>query len=222
MQEKKIILIGVDYSLNSPAICILKHNHYQWISHPVLNKTKKEQNLQDEISKLPDISYLLQTLSIEKTSYEDSDILKMQKYDVQAGTMLQMLVYALGPMDKTQIHIAFEGYSFGSRFSKTDNIIELATATTLFKKCLLQNIITDKDIYKVYAPKTIKKIAGNGNMKKRELFDVFINNEHKDKELENSFFWDYCRQLTVGEKVPSPVDDMIDAYFVVQALRSRG
>lgn len=220
--NKEIILIGVDYSLNSPAICILKHNHYQWISHPVLNKIKKERELQKEISELDDVNYKIQEHFISEGAYEDSDLPKMMKYDIQAGTMLQLLKFSIGPLKDIQLKVAFEGYSYGSRFTKTDNIIELAAATTLFKKCMLQNLITETDIYKVYSPKTIKKIAGNGNMKKRELFDVFINNKHKDQNLEKSFFWNYCRQLTVGKKVPSPIDDMIDAYFVIQTLLVKG
>lgn len=220
--SKNVILIGVDYSLNSPAVCIYKNNNYNWISYPVLNKTKKEQSLQTDISKLPDVNYTLQDHFKFKGAYEDSDLQKMIKYDIQAGRIIQMLKYSLGKLDDTQIQLAFEGYSYGSRYSKTDNIIELAAATTLFKKAMLSEIITETDIYKVYAPKTIKKIAGNGNMKKRELFDVFTKNLHQDKQLENSFFWDYCRKLTVGKKVPSPVDDMIDAYFVIQALLGKG
>jgi hypothetical protein len=216
------VLIGVDYSINSPAICVYKNGNYTWASHPTLNKSKKDKKLQSEIGKLPDVNYALQEYIIDDVAYEDRDIIKMMKYDIQAGTLLQLLKFLLPPQNnKYLIKLAFEGYSYGSRFTKTNNIIELATATTLFKKQVLNNLISENDIFKVFSPKTIKMQAGNGNMKKRELLDVFVENQLKDPNLEKSFFWKYCTGLTVGKKVPTPVDDMIDAYFVVQALMSK-
>lgn len=215
----KEILIGVDYSINSPAVCVYKNGNYTWVSHPTLNKTKKDKNLQKEIGELSDVQYELQEYVVPDVAYEDKDIFKMQKYDIQAGKLLQLLKFVIPPSDDFLIKLAFEGYSYGSRFTKTNNIIELATATTLFKKLVMNNIVGPEDIFKVYSPKTIKMQAGNGNMKKRELFDVFVENQLKDPDLEKSFFWEYCTGLTVGKKVPTPVDDMIDAYFVVQALK---
>ena len=213
------VLIGVDYSINSPAICIYRNNTYNWISFPVLNKSKKDQKIQDDISKFSDVNYKLQEKFIINGNYEDQDFQKIIKYDINANIILTLLNFYL-PKQPYKLKIAFEGYSYGSRFSKTNNIIELVTATTLFKKTLLQNLIEETDIIKVYSPKTIKMQAGNGNMKKRELFDVFIQNRLADSNLEKSVFWHYCTNLLIGSKVPSPIDDMIDAYFVVKTLQN--
>jgi hypothetical protein len=217
--KKSEILIGVDYSINSPAVCIYKNKNYSWASHPSLTKTKKNQLIQKEVGELPDVSYVLQNYNIPDVSYEDKDIYKMQKYDMISSKLLQLLQFMIPPGDHYLIKLAFEGYSYGSRFTKTNNIIELATATTLFKKLVIKNIISNTDIFKIFSPKTIKMYAGNGNMKKRELFDIFINNTLKDPDLESSSFWKYCTGLTVGKKVPSPIDDMIDAYLITRVLR---
>ena len=71
----------------------------------------------------------------------------------------------------------------------------------------------------VFAPSTIKKHAGGGRLKKRELFDVFVENRLQDEILEKTDVWKFCRDLQLGQKVPKPIDDLIDAYFTVNCLR---
>lgn len=215
------IIIGVDYSINSPAICIYKNNNYQWVSYTIPNKTKKDRLLQDELSKLSDINIKINNYIIPEENYENTDVYKVIKYDIQAGTLLQLLKYSLGVINQNNnIKLAFEGYSFGSRFQKTDNIIDISAATTLFKKYVLNEILTSNEMYKVISPKTIKMLAGNGKLDKRQLFDIFINNNLNDIDLEKSCFWQYCKTLKIGKKVPSPIDDMIDSYFIIRALLS--
>jgi len=214
----KNIYIGIDYSINSPAICVLKNNTYEWVTYGVINKTKKDKLLQTDLSKLPDINLKIQENKLELEDYEDSDLLKMVKYELQSDVLFKMLLYTLGP-NVNKVLIGIEGYSYGSRFTKTDSIIELATATTLFKRNILKQLYTENDVYKIYAPGTIKKTAGKGNYKKRELFDVFIENRLEDEILTKSHFYNYCKTLKVGKKVPSPIDDMIDAYFVLKTLQ---
>jgi hypothetical protein len=65
------------------------------------------------------------------------------------------------------------------------------------------------------APTTIKKYAGKGNMNKLQLFEAFQKNSTEDLILAKSPLWNVVSGLEIGKKIPKPLDDLIDAYFLV-------
>jgi hypothetical protein len=65
------------------------------------------------------------------------------------------------------------------------------------------------------APTTIKKYAGKGNMNKLQLFDAFQRNSVEDPILAQSPLYNQIKGLEIGKKIPKPLDDLIDAYFLV-------
>ena len=207
--------MGVDYSINSPAICIFRDNRYFWLSQPKPEKSKKALGIQMQVAALDEITLVFQPIITDTESYSKNDILKLSKYNFVAENLVEQLAFALGPDENKIIDVGFEGYSFGSN---SNNLIDIVTATTCFKTKFLSTISNNKDM-RVFAPSTIKKHAGGGRLKKRDLFDVFVENRLQDENLEKTDFWKYCSKLEIGQKVPKPLDDLIDAYFAVNCLR---
>ena len=64
-------------------------------------------------------------------------------------------------------------------------------------------------------PTTIKKFAGKGNMNKLQLFEAFQKNSVEDQILAQSPLYKVVKNLEIGKKIPKPLDDLIDAYFLV-------
>ena len=68
------------------------------------------------------------------------------------------------------------------------------------------------------APTTIKKFAGKGNMNKSQLFEVFFNNGIGDENLEKSPFYEWIKSQDFGKKIPKPIDDLVDAFFLAAMI----
>ena len=127
-----------------------------------------------------------------------------------------MIIEIIG--DDSQVVIAFEGSSYGSS-GGTNNIIDMAAGAAILKMELMSRLKVH-DMMTV-APSTIKKHAGKGNMKKDELWVKFLDNVLNDSALENSSLLKYCK-TNIGEtkKVPKPLDDLVDAYFLNHLARN--
>ena len=120
--------------------------------------------------------------------------------------------------DDSPFVIAFEGSSYGSS-SGTNNIIDMAAGAAILKMELMSRLKV-LDMMTI-APSTIKKHAGKGNMKKDELWVKFLDNVLNDSVLENQSLLGFCK-TNIGEtkKVPKPLDDLVDAYFLNHLART--
>ena len=111
--------------------------------------------------------------------------------------------------------IAFEGTSYGSKMG-TNNMIDMAAGAAILKLKLLKTLMPE-DLMTV-APTTIKKFAGKGNMNKTQLFEVFFNNGIEDENLEKSPFYEWIKSQEFGKKIPKPIDDLVDAFFLAAMI----
>lgn len=97
-------------------------------------------------------------------------------------------------------------YMEGYAFSATGNTFNIGECTGILKLLLWQN---DIDLI-IFQPSDVKKFAtGKGNANKTLMYDSYINktNHHIDKLIDDE---------RRGDKIPSPVNDMIDGYFLLQ------
>ena len=92
-------------------------------------------------------------------------------------------------------------------------MIDMAAGAAILKLKMLKTL-KPEDIMTV-APTTIKKFAGKGNMNKLQLFEAFQKNSVEDQVLAQSPLYNVVKNLEVGKKIPKPLDDLIDAYFLV-------
>ena len=216
--------IGIDFSINSPGICIIKDSEPFWISRSVNPKSKAEQRFTEQLITCKDVDYLnFESSNTEHDnidSYSNNEYQKIIRYIDRADFIatsiqdcLRSLTYIRGV---DNLHFAFEGFSYGSN---TNNIIDIAIATGFLKEKLIQTY--DKMTLDVMAPGTIKKQAGSGRYKKKEMYEVFVENRHGDPSLVKSEFWTLCQDQRGNNKLLKPTDDLIDAYFIAWSLQAK-
>lgn len=205
--------LAVDFSLNSPGICIFndKRKDYHFISYiKPKTGTKAEQKLQEELSLLKDVTLVSQPNFTNNESFSSAELLKIKRYDKMADDIINLVLQ--NSFDGDGFTIAFEGTSYGSKMG-TNNMIDMAAGAAILKLKLLKTL-SPEDILTV-APTTIKKFAGKGNMNKLQLFEAYQKNVNEDQILAKSPLWKIVKDLEIGKKIPKPLDDLVDAYFLV-------
>jgi hypothetical protein len=204
--------LAVDFSLNSPGICIYndKSKKYHFVSYMKPGTgTKAEQKLQEELSLLADVTLINQPDFTNTETFSSAELLKVKRYDKMADDIINLVLQ--NSFEGDGFTIAFEGTSYGSN-GGTNNMIDMAAGAAILKLKLLKTL--NPDDIKTVAPTTIKKFAGKGNMNKLQLFDCFQRNVNEDPILAKSPLWKIVKDLEVGKKIPKPIDDLVDAYFL--------
>jgi hypothetical protein len=219
-----MFFIGIDFSINSPGICIIHNNSCHWISNTVGGKTKADIAYAERVKACQDVTYLLfdndEQSQDSIDSYSENEYRKIVRYIGRAKNLKQIILgklHELGYTGEEALHFGFEGFSYGSN---TNNIIDIAIATGFLKSELISQFGA-KMTLNVMAPGTIKKYAGSGRYNKKEMYEVFVENRHGDVKLASSDFWALSQSLRGVKKLPKPTDDLIDAYFVVNALKGK-
>lgn len=212
--------VAVDFSLNSPGICIYndKSKKYQFISYiKAKTGTKAEQAFQEDISKLKDVALIYQPDFTTSDAYSSQELNKIKRYDKMADDIVNLILQESQQGDGYTI--AFEGTSYGSKMG-TNNMIDMAAGAAILKLKMLK-IFKPEDIQTI-APTTIKKFAGKGNMNKLQLCEAFLNNVNGDPFLmKGELFHFVTNNITIEKKIPKPLDDLIDAYFLSALLASK-
>ena len=203
-------LVTVDFSLNSPGICVWQSdtNEYHFISYIKAGSgTKAEQRRQEEISTFTNLTV---NGDITVTGTVDGRA-KIKRYIKTADDIINLIVNIT--QTKQDYHIAFEGTSYGSKMG-TNNMIDMAAGAAILKEQMISQLEV-KNLLTV-APTTIKKHAGKGNMNKLALWVAFLNNIVESPELAKTSLFKYCVNDIGDEvkKVPKPFDDLVDAWFL--------
>ena len=209
--------VTIDFSLNSPGICIFSNDKYYFIGYLKPGTgTRAEQKIQEELNLLEDTRITHQPDWTNHEAYSKSEMIKIQRHTQTAHDIINMIIEIAG--DDSPFVIAFEGSSYGSS-SGTNNIIDMAAGAAILKMELMSRLKV-LDMMTI-APSTIKKHAGSGRLKKDELWVKFLDNVLNDSVLENQSLLGFCKS-NIGEtkKVPKPLDDLVDAYFLNHLART--
>ena len=209
--------VTIDFSLNSPGICIFTDNKYTFIGYlKPKTGTKKEQKMQEELNLLEDTQISHQPDWTNNENYSKSEMIKIQRHMQTADDIINFIIDVTGT--KKQYVVAFEGSSYGSS-AGTNNIIDMAAGAAILKMEMMSRLEV-LDMMTI-APSTIKKHAGNGRLKKDQLWLKFLENILNDSSLETSSLLKYCKD-NIGEvkRVPKPMDDLVDAYFLNHLART--
>lgn len=211
--------LAVDFSLNSPGICLYndKSKKYHFISYMKPGTgTKSDQKLQEEMSLIKDVTLISQPdFKKEEVEYSSVELAKIKRYDRMADDIINLILQDCFEGDG--FTIAFEGTSYGSKMG-TNNVIDMAAGAAVLKLKLLKTLQPDNLM--TIAPTSIKKFAGKGNMNKGQLFEAFLSNINGDKNLEKSPLYGWIKEQEFGKKIPKPLDDLVDAYFLAAMISS--
>jgi Holliday junction resolvasome RuvABC endonuclease subunit len=185
-------IVGIDYSITSPAICLFDGKRWAlgncqfhfMTDKKTLHETFKYKTTVD-MTGVPSIPVM--------ENYTDN-LLRFERICDWAYGLIK---------DFNPEFVAIEGYSMGSAIGRA---FDIAENTALLKYKFHQN----GNPYLVYPPTVIKKYAtGKGNASKIAMRDSFI--EETGVNLN-----DVLGLKT--QKPTNPVSDIIDAYYIAKLL----
>lgn len=202
-------LVAIDYSINSPGICLLKDGKPYYISYiKPKTGTKKQRALQEEMNLLDDVTLIEQP----EPNVDKQELVRVMRHRAIAEGVCDLIAEHTNTDEEYKIY--FEGSSYGTSRFGTNSLIDLASASSILKSYLIDRF--NVTALEVYAPTTIKKHAGKGNMKKMEMWEKYIN----DESNRESGLWNFCQQFRLDKKIMKPLDDLVDAHFIMSYVRS--
>ena len=214
-----MVLVGIDFSLNSPAFCILKDGKYIWGSVTRSDRSsasllKNEKKPYFVLDANPD--FVLDYIERSKLpeDYSKRERMKIDYFLEIVDTLWTRISNEIGT---EHCYVAMEGLSFSSNGNA---LIDISMATALLRERIRNRIGTEN--FHVFSPTSIKKFALKGNSKKDELYEALCS-----RDLEGTNLDDFCRILsdnksewiTGAKQVNKPIDDLVDATWILLYLR---
>ena len=225
-----LICVGIDFSINSPAICIYNDakKSYKFVSFTniqdkiISNKVPKAYEIHHNLLTNNIIDWIHFNRRRKHDNYTVDQFQKIEDACTLANSISQYISDELTP--KCTLEIGIEGYSYGS---KGNSFIDLITFNSTLRSKLYERFVLHRkcEDIKVFSPSQIKGWAGKGNANKIAMWNYFINNSKNDKELENNLFWNWCTKKDIktngkGEiELEKPLDDIVDSYFIANLLK---
>jgi hypothetical protein len=219
-----LIYTGIDFSLNSPGTCTQDHKgKYTFITF--FNYGNRIWD--EEGRKIPKSFSVHKELMDNKTilgfpyyrQVKDKDFLLREREKLTDGQNIADLISnILITLYGTDEHkIALEGFSYGSKGNSFIDIVQYNT--------FLRNEIVNAwgvENISIYQPSHVKKLAGKGNANKHYMVKAFQDDVFNDKDLRKTKLWKWTQGKDFTEKIPKPIDDLVDAYFILNANKEKG
>lgn len=212
-----MIYIGIDFSLNSPGVCIKDNDgEYTFVSFyndsgrdpakPTLKAFKTHEELLEK-------NALIVNTYNRVVSSKDFLTRERQKI-IDANSIANQIVNFIDSLYPNEtIKISLEGFSYGS---KGNSFIDMVQYNS-FLRYRLSEKFGAKSIY-VFQPSHVKKTAGKGNANKHYMVKSFQDDVFNDDKLRSTTLWQWCKDKDYSEKIPKPIDDIVDSYFLVQTI----
>ena len=215
-----MIYIGIDFSLNSPAVCIQDHDgSYEFISffnfgnrNWTGEKIPKAFQLHKDLVSNGAIQAIPYNRDLNSKEFVEREREKLIDGKNVANVIISEIIKKHKPTD---VKIALEGFSYGSTGNSFIDIIQYNT----FLRSSLLNVYGADKIY-IMQPSHVKKLAGKGNANKHYMVNAFQSNILDDQSLEDTTLWNWLKDKDYSEKIPKPIDDLVDSYFILNAIKN--
>jgi hypothetical protein len=212
-------IVGIDFSINSPAFCCYKDGKYTWGS--LTRSDRSPESLRKSLKKP---FAILETEKDFKFIFLD----KKELPDDYTGRERIKIVYFLEIVDSlwsgieevmgdSDFHVAMEGLSFSSNGNA---LIDISMATALLRKKIIERVGADQ--FHVFSPTSIKKFALKGNAKKDELYNslcIYKEGETNLAIFANILETNKTEWITPAKVVNKPIDDIVDATWITLYLK---
>jgi hypothetical protein len=214
-------VVGIDFSINSPAFCCFKDGRYVWgsvtrsdrsaCSH--LKNNKKPFAVLDASEDF-DIHFLNRATLPE--NYVERERIKITYFLDIVDSLWNKIVEIMGD---NNFSVAMEGLSFSSN---GNSLIDISMATALLREKII-NAVGVENFY-VFSPTSIKKYALKGNAKKDELYESLCNFKETGTNLENFtsiLEVNKSEWITPARAINKPIDDIVDATWINLYLKNQ-
>jgi len=241
-----MVTIGIDASVNSTSICVHdskddKITYYHLTNLLTISKSKSLKNDADWISKSDLLTNLTNYDGINGMYFRSPAISSAKrKKDInswhteimdRAYKISNILCDAISPhlnglSGTDEFIISFEHYSYGS---PSDTLVQLVEITS-FMKLNIINMFKPVNGIEVYPSPSVKAHFGKGNYNKFDMLNLFKNIGNESDPLLNFLNNEdesiYITQIqetptVIKNKVESPINDMVDSFFIMEYCRVR-
>ncbi len=214
--------VGIDFSLNSPGIAIKKENRYKFYSlfnygkdnfweRFKNNKMQKAFSIHKELKENNCISIHPYNRSVKSKEF----LLREREKLTDANFISELIIDILkNEIVSEKYHISLEGFSYGS---KGNSFIDMIQYNTFLRHKLLEEFDINKISF--FQPSHVKKLAGKGNANKFYMIKAFQEDVLNDKDLRNTKLWNWIKDKDYSEKIPKPIDDIVDSYFILNCFK---
>lgn len=219
-----MVVIGIDFSIQYPAICIARDfSHFTWIAFVNANTTKVYQKFLEETRdhyKNLKIYFLDPRKRLDKKNetYSGTERLKLSNYSSLVDQIIERVGQELNGEEAAVISI--EGIAYGAQGNA---LIDISQATGMIRKALLDHLLSGKsERLFVFSPGELKNAIGaKGNAGKFDVFTAFTQNPGiaKSSDLITCINMNIDK-IVKGQQVASPFMDMIDSYLAVLKIHS--
>jgi len=211
--------IGIDFSINSTGISILRNNKFHFISYA--RNGSINQTMIDSLTQSDVILNQLEPIKISKLPYTESAKLSI----IDSIELSKAIMYNIKEIvkDDTDVKICIEGFSFGSTGMR---LAQISGYQYILQQDLL-NTFGVESLY-FYVPLTVKSVFGcakNTDDGKRNMIDQFANHDEIDMlhGLKNHKFWQAIKNndnglMTRTGKFKKPTDDLVDSYAILKTM----
>ena len=209
----KIKIIGVDYSLNSPAFCILSDEGNMWGSlhrtdkdvHKMIAKPKSPFNV---LGSDPHFKFSFLSRRKPEGEYYECERMKLETFEEISEGFFSLFEDQIDE----NTYVFMEGISFGS---PGNSLIDISMSTAMVR-LKIKNAVGHDRMF-IFSPSSIKKFAVKGNAKKDELYNALI-----EKHIENEGLKPLVANLkqNIGDwvkgskNVETPCSDIVDATWI--------
>jgi Holliday junction resolvasome RuvABC endonuclease subunit len=208
-------IIGIDFSILYPGICISKDfKEYKWIGITNNKITKKDSLfIEDTLVGYKNLNVIqLGERQKKSTQYHVNERQKLQNYEKLINTIVEEIKKNTTSKDNI---IAIEGISFGS---SGNSLVDISQATGILKSKLLTLTDSIQKVF-VFSPSELKNTIGcKGNASKIDIFLKFIEDPIIPSVKKSDLFNLISKEKDIifnGKNIKSPYMDMIDSYLPV-------
>lgn len=198
-------MIGIDFSIKSPAATVLHNGEYHFFSWQ-WGTGKVHESLR--------IAGVNVVIPNNYTSFSgDESTFKERTFTNECDSLTSAIVTSIGQYEGPY---AIEGFSFGS----TGNRLAQLSGYQHVLRYKMNAIYGTGNMW-IFAPMTVKATAGKGNFNKEKMLEAFMNSD--DPILLNTPFFKALKNTPEEFQNKKgawhkPIDDIIDSYWVLKTL----
>lgn len=211
-----MVVIGIDFSIQFPAVCISKDfKSFRWVACVNSNLTKAHKKLLDDIHlEFPELEFIhLPPKNFKYDTYSGVERAKLANYSLLVDT----LITRVSQIVKNDPHriVSIEGIAYGAQGNA---LIDIAQSTGMLRKKVLDELLGGhQESVFIFSPGELKNAIGaKGNAGKFDIYQAFKDSPSiaANSALHRAIN-KYDDLVVKDQTVKSPFMDMIDAYLAV-------
>ena len=214
-----MFVIGIDFSIQFPAVCISKDfKSFSWIACVNSNLTKAHRKLLEDVQlEHPTLEFIfLPPKNLKHDTYSATERAKLENYSRLVDVLIDRVNQIVLPgLNGQPLIVSIEGIAYGAQGNA---LIDICQATGMLRKKILDTTLNGhQESVFIFSPGELKNAIGaKGNAGKYDVYQQFKSNPMiADGSSLHQVINKYEDSILKDQTVKSPFMDMIDSYLAV-------